>query len=318
MLNKASFLLRNKLPWPLLWFGLILLMMVSLVMFSGQSLNRNGSRQAFDVKPQQAQAAPKAESGIDLVRLQEQVLPSSGYTFKIRWGDLGKKMLEDGVIDEAKFSKAVTGKDTLPPQLKKYLDGSDQGVIELNAGNAQFWVDVLWGLGLANKNEILEKGEMMASGDASNFASTGGWTIGVKKPMDIYSKYSYIQLSPAQQAEVLEIASGVFRPCCGNSTAFPDCNHGMAALGLIELMVSQGFSKDEIFRTVLAFNSYWFPGTYLDVAYHFAKNGRDYKTVPASEILSKTFSSAMGYQAVKKQVGDIDWPALKSFQGCGA
>lgn len=298
----------NKLPWPLLWFGFIILALVSLVFVSGRS---------FTAKPQQVEAAPKTENVIDLTQLQEQVLPSSGYTFKISWGDLGKRMVEDGVIDKKKLAQALVGKDTLPPQYEKYFSGSEQQ-IELNAGTAQFWVDVLWGLGLANKNEILGKGEMMASGNASNFASTGGWTIGVKKPMDIYSKFLYIQLSPAQQAEVLEIASGVFRPCCGNSTAFPDCNHGMAALGLIELMVSQGFSKDEIYKTVLAFNSHWFPQTYLDISYHFAKNGRDYAKVPAEEILSKTFSSAMGYQALKKQVGEIQWPALKSFQGCGA
>ena len=42
---------------------------------------------------------------------------------------------------------------------------------------------------------------------------------------------------------VEEIAGNIYRPCCGNSTAFPDCNHGMAMLGLIELMVSQKFLK---------------------------------------------------------------------------
>ena len=136
--------------------------------------------------------------------------------------------------------------------------------------------------------------------------------------MQIYSKFSYINLNDQQQKVVEAIADGVFRPCCGNSTAFPDCNHGMAALGLIELMVSQGKSKEEIYKTVLAFNSYWFPQTYLDVAYHFTKAGRDYAKVPASQILSKTFSSAMGYQAIRREVGQIAWPALKGAGSCGA
>lgn len=255
---------------------------------------------------------------IDLDKLQEQVLPKKGYVFKIRWGDLGKRMLEDGVLDKAKLTKAIAGEGSLPKGLEKYLDSSNQDSIELNEGNAQFWVDVLWGLGLANKNEILETGPMMEGGDASKFASTGGFTIGVKQPMQIYSKLNYISLNSEQQAIVKEIAEGVFRPCCGNSTAFPDCNHGMAALGLIELMVSQGFSKEEIYQTVLAFNSYWFPQTYLDIAYHFTKNNRDYKTVPSSEILSKTFSSSQGYQVIKKQIGQIDWPLLKNGGSCGA
>lgn len=275
----------------------------------------NGLRLGFS----QAKVEQNLDSNkIDLNKLQEEVLPSKGYVFQIKWGNLGKKLVEDGVIDEVKLTKALTGGDTLPEEYKKYLDGSDQPQIELNASNAQFWVDVLWGLGLANKNEILEKGPMVEGGNIANFASTGGWTIGKKGPMEVYSKYQYISLTPEQQTVVKEIADGVYRPCCGNSTAFPDCNHGMAALALIELMVSQGFSKEEIYKTVLAFNSYWFPQTYLDISYHFAKNGKDWKQVPASEILSKTFSSAMGYQVIKKQVGEVSWPALQRFGGCGA
>lgn len=267
---------------------------------------------------QQLKPNPSASPQVsNLDKLQEQVLPQKGFAFKIRWGDLGKRMVDNGVIDKVKLAKAVSGSDKLPPQLDKYFN-SDQAILELNSDNARFWVDVLWGLGLSNKNEILEKGPMMENGNAGNFASTGGWTLGVGKPMDVYSKFNYIKLNADQQAVVKEIASNVYRPCCGNSTYFPDCNHGMAALGLIELMVSQGFSKDEIYKTVLAFNSYWFPQTYLDIAYHFAKNNRDYKNVPAQEILSKTFSSASGYQALKRQIGEIEWPALKGGGSCGA
>lgn len=257
--------------------------------------------------------------GPDLVKLQEEVLPKSGYVFKIKWADLGKRMISDGVIDETKLAQALVGQDTLPVEFKKYLDGLSGDQIELNTENARFWVDVLWALGLSNKNEILEKGPMAANGDTANFASTGGYTIGRKKPMDLYSKFSYIQLTPEQQVRIVEIAGNIYRPCCGNNTAFPDCNHGMAALALVELMVSQNFSNEDIYKTVLAFNSQWFPQTYLDVAYHFAKNGRDYRSVPASEILSKTFSSASGYQAIKGQIGVVDWPLLKkSSGGCGA
>lgn len=272
---------------------------------------------AINFSPKKITAQTQENLQIDLVSLQEEVLPASGFVFsKIKWGDLGKKMVADGVLDERKLAQAVVGEDSLPPELKKYLDGSDQQ-IELSLQNAQFWVDVLWGLGLANKNDILEKGPMVSEGNTANFASTGGYTIGTKDPMKLYSKYNYIQLSAQQQGVVEEIASGIFRPCCGNSTAFPDCNHGMAALALIELMVSQNFSKDEIYQTVLKFNSYWFPQTYLDISYHFAKNNRDFNSVPAQEILSKTFSSSAGYGALKKQIGEVNWPVIK-ISGCGA
>lgn len=258
----------------------------------------------------------KTPDQAELAKIQSKVMKSS-YTFKIKWGELGKKMVEDGVIDKTKLAKAVVGKDSLPQDLDKYLS-QNQDKIELNQQNAQFWVDVLWGLGLSNKNQILDTGAMVEGGNTANFASTGGYTIGVSKPMDIYSKYQYINLSDTQQKEVTEIAGNIYRPCCGNSTAFPDCNHGMAALGLVELMASQNFSKDDIYKTVLAFNTYWFPQTYLDTAYYFKQNGRDYNKVPAQELLSKTFSSAMGYEVIQKKVGTLQWPALQGGGSCGA
>lgn len=251
-----------------------------------------------------------------LTKIQSEVIKDK-YVFKIKWTDLGKKMVEDGIIDKTKLAQAIAGKDELPKDLEKYFSGN-QNQIELTQSNSQFWVDVLWGLGLANKNKILEEGDMMTDGDASNFASTGGWTLGVSDAMNYYSKYSYINLTETQQKAVEEIAGNIYRPCCGNSTAFPDCNHGMAALGLIELMVSQNFSKEDIYKTVLAFNTYWFPQTYLDTAYYFKQNGRDYKRVSPKELLSKTFSSAMGAEAVQKKIGTLQWPALKGGGSCGA
>lgn len=302
-LNKKS---KNKyIIFPFLF---LILASFTLGIYIGQ----------LTIKNSQKKTSIKSASGIDLVRLQEEVIPQKGYKLKIHWGDLGKRMLRDGVIDQIKLAKAVAGSDKLPKDLERYLNGQDMKSIILNQNTAQFWVDVLWGLGLANKNEILETGPMQEGGGTANYASTGGYTIGVKSPMEIYSKFSYIKLSTRQQKMVKEIAENVYRPCCGNSTAFPDCNHGMAALGLIELMVSQNKSKDEIYKTVLAFNSYWFPQTYLDISYYFAQNGRKYREVKPQEILSKTFSSAMGYDVVRKRVGKLEWPILGGGGRCGA
>lgn len=266
---------------------------------------------------QNQQITKQKNQQIALKDLQNKVIKDS-FIFKIKWGDLGERMVKDGVIDKAKFINAVSGSDKLPQNLEKYFqDGQNQ--IELTKNNSQFWVDMLWGLGLANKNKILEEGEMMADGDASNFASTGGWTIGAKEPMEVYSKYEYLKLTESQQNIVLEIASNVYRPCCGNSTAFPDCNHGMAALGLIELMVSQNFSEDEIYKTVLAFNTYWFPQTYLDTALYLQKNGEDYSKISPKKLLSKDFSSGEGASAISEKVGKVEWPLFESKGGsCGA
>lgn len=299
-----------NLNYVLVFFLIISSFLLGILVNQASVKNQNSSSSV------QTRGA-KDSKQVDLTGIQSEVIKSS-YVFKIKWGDLGKKMIEDGVIDKQKLAQAVTGTDNLPQELDKYLS-QNQDKIEVNQKNAQFWVDVLWGLGLANKNEILDKGAMVEGGNTANFASTGGYTIGAVQPMDIYSKYSYINLSDNQQKEINEIASNVYRPCCGNSTAFPDCNHGMAALGLIELMVSQNISKNDIYKTVLAFNTYWFPQTYLDTAYYLKQNGRDYNSVSPQELLSKTFSSAMGYGVIQKKVGSLQWPTLeKSGGSCGA
>ena len=147
------------------------------------------------------------ENNKDLVSIQKKVIKKN-YVFKIKWGDLGKRMVEDGVIDKAKLAQAVAGADKLPKDLDKYFEDG-QNRVEINQENAQFWVDVLWGLGLANKNKILEEGEMMRDGDASGFASTGGWSLGPVDPMSVYSKYAYVNLSEKQQKTVEEIAGNI-------------------------------------------------------------------------------------------------------------
>lgn len=77
-----------------------------------------------------------------------------------------------------------------------------------------------------------------------DFASTGGWTVGTKPVTELYASLDLIQLTAEQQKMVEEVAAAVYRPCCNNSTLFPDCNHGMALLGLLELMASQRATTD--------------------------------------------------------------------------
>src|SRR3990172_11537429 len=104
--------------------------------------NRNSS-EAFEVS--------QSVDSKDLASIQDKVIKKN-YVFKIKWGDLGKRMVEDGVIDKVKLAQAITGTDELPKDLDKYF-AEDQNKIEVNPQSSQFWVDVLWGLGLANKNK---------------------------------------------------------------------------------------------------------------------------------------------------------------------
>ena len=73
--------------------------------------------------------------------------------------------------------------------------------------------------------------------------------------MDHYSRHTLIKLTQKQQALVDTVSRGIYRPCCGNSAHFPDCNHGMAMLGLLERMASQGASEQDMWKAALTVNS---------------------------------------------------------------
>lgn len=296
---------------------LILLLIATFLLGALTNQLSNSAKEKAVTKDIVAEDSDK--SGIDLAKLEEKVISDKGYSFSISWGDLGKKLIDDGIMDKTKLAQSLTGTETMPSDLEKYLDGSTQKIV-LNEQNAHFWLNMLWGLGLANKNNLLDEGDMQkfSENNPANFASTGGYTLGKADAMNYYSKYQYIELNDKQQKLVEEVAGNVYRPCCGNSTAFPDCNHGMAMLALIELMASQNYSKEQIYDTALKFNSLWFPQTYFDIAYHFEKAGRDYSKVPSQELLSKTFSSGQGYAVIAKEAEGLSWPGQKSGGSCGA
>ena len=162
----------------------------------------------------------------------------------IRWGDLGLRLVEAGVIDPQKFPDFYRKEE-----------------IVFTPENSRIILNTLWAFGLANKNEVLEKGPMMDPryGGADRFASTGGWTLGRGNAMDHYSMHQFVTLTPEQQNLVEKVAKNIYRPCCKNSTYFPDCNHGMAMLGLMELMASEGASESEMYKMSGEVNALWFP-----------------------------------------------------------
>ena len=246
------------------------------------------------------------------------VVPEDGYTLDIVWGDTGKKLIESGAIDLEKYRENYS--DEKYAELLAFLTDFQDGGITITKDNAYFWVNTLWALGLAQKSDVLDKGVMGTDykDRAGSFASTGGWTLGSKDAMELYSAYDIISLTADQQILVHEITKNIYRPCCDNPTSFPDCNHGMAMIGLVELMVSQGFSEDEVYEVALVFNSYWFAQTYIDLAYYFETKGNvAWADVDPRLVLSKEFSSASGYGAIKKQIGNI--PGVSSGGGsCGA
>ena len=133
--------------------------------------------------------------------------------------------------------------------------------------------------------------------------------------MDHYSKHKFFNLTSDQQALVDKISRGIYRPCCGNSTHFPDCNHGMAMLGLLELMASQGASEQDIWKAALAVNSYWFPDTYMTIAAYMKSKGIEWKDANPQEILGAGYSSGQGYAKIASQI--VAPSSSQSGGGCG-
>lgn len=246
-----------------------------------------------------------------------EIAPKDGVELPVRWGNIGARMIEAGVIDKDKFEALYRERGELSESDKKLLYGADNGNLVITPQNSGVVLNMLWALGLGNKNSILENGPMMDKryNGAGNFASTGGWTLAQENAMAHYSMHSFLTLTPEQQTLVERVAKSIYRPCCDNSTYFPDCNHGMAMLGLLELMASQGISEADMYKVALQVNSYWFPDTYQTIKTFFESKNLDWNAADPKEILSAEFSSASGYQKVLSQ---IKTPEQKGGTSCGA
>ena len=256
--------------------------------------------------------AGTAQEAVIVSSQEQSVLPSQGVELPVVWGDLGARIASVGAVDAERFKAMYEERGAFTDEYRTLLSGTSNGKLKITKENAGYLLNLFWALGLASKNPILDSGEMQnkAYGGAGNFASTGGWTLaaspatgsGQGDAMEHYSRHMFFALTPEQQALVDKISSGIYRPCCNNSTHFPDCNHGMAMLGLLELMASQGVSEANMWKTALSVNSYWFPDTYLTIASYMKNKGVDWKDVNPQEILGINYSSASGYQKIASQV----------------
>jgi hypothetical protein len=256
--------------------------------------------------------------------LFNEINPEKGFEINAKFGDLGPKMLSLGVIDYDKFKSTYEKSgQKIPAELDGILKNTVNKKVKITRDNSYFLLNFFWAVGLANKSKILDEGEIMKYGglkEAGNFASTGGWSLAKTNPMDYYSKASLIPLTKEQEDLVAKVSSNVYRPCCNNSTAFPDCNHGMALLAVFQLMASSGATENQMYEAGKYFNAFWFPGNYYDLALYFKnKEGKSFKNIPAQVILGKDYSSATASQTIKQWLagkGLIQEPP-KQGGGCG-
>ncbi|MDP3882930.1 MAG: hypothetical protein Q8Q48_02655 [Candidatus Staskawiczbacteria bacterium] len=297
-------------------FALAILLVASVSFLAGQYA-KDGKKSGSDVAGSSQSAGQQPQASQDTQALTAKVLPQEGVEIPAVWGDLGKQLTNAGVIDEDAFKSIYSQRGGLSAEEEKILSGSGNGKIKITQDNANFILNMLWALGLGNKNDILDNGEMANPqyGGAGGFASTGGWTLAKGNAMSYYSKFKFITLTASQQALVDKVSKNIYRPCCGNSTHFPDCNHGMAMLGLLELMASQGVGEQDMYKAALAVNSYWFPDTYLTIASYFKDQGTDWSSVDAKTALGAEYSSSSGYQQVLRKTQPQSAPS--GGGGCG-
>ena len=242
----------------------------------------------------------------ELTQIDKQIIPEDGYALPVSYGTLGPQLVEAGVINYDVFQNVMTasGDPINNHQMDILMKGSDEEIV-FTGENAHFLLNFFWAVGLANRNSILTEGPMVqnSGGQIERFASTGGWTLATKPVTELYASMDLIPLTSEQQARVEEVASAVYRPCCNNPTLFPDCNHGMAMLGLLELMASQGASTDEMFMAAKYVNAYWFPQQTLETAIYLKANqGIDFADADARLVVSRDFSSASGSSMVHESL----------------
>jgi hypothetical protein len=238
----------------------------------------------------------------ETAKLYEQVNPKEGYTLLVSYGKLGPQLMKAEVINYDAFANVMTssGAALNNRQMDILKKGSDDKIV-ITAENAHFLLNFFWAVGLANKNSILTEGPMVkySNGQIERFASTGGWTLATKPITDLYASLDLIPLTSEQQARVEQVAAAVYRPCCNNQTLFPDCNHGMAMLGLLEMMASQNASVDEMFNAAKYVNAYWFPQQTMEMATYLKSNENiDFADVDAKLVVSDKLASASGASMV--------------------
>lgn len=268
--------------------------------FGGFGIGRNSAYQEM--------AATSQKQSLEINALVNEINPADGIKIQATYGDIGPKLLAAGVIDLSSFEELYKqAGQPLSEQEITILTKGNQDKIVFTRENAHFLLNYFWALGLSNKNPVLETGpiQQASGGKIDGFASTGGWAIGTKPINELFSSVSLLSLSPEQQARVEEVAKAVYRPCCDNPTHFPDCNHGMAMLGLLELMASQNATVEEMFQAAKYANAFWYPQQTLEQAVFFkATDNVDYKDIDAKLIVGQQVSSISSFKSMHQWLSE--------------
>ncbi|GMR14193.1 MAG: hypothetical protein BMS9Abin29_2432 [Gemmatimonadota bacterium] len=245
------------------------------------------------------------------------------FALPVTYGDLGPRLLAVGAISYERLAGALSRSSTpLTYAQTKVLREASSEPIVIGRANGRFLLDFFWALGLANRNAILTEGPMVrrSGGQIERFASTGGWRLGAKPVTELYAATPLVTLTPGQQARLERVASGVYRPCCDNPALFPDCNHGMAMLGMLTLLASQDAGEDEMFAAAKYANTVWFPEEYQNLAVFLSSTeGVEFRDVDAETLVGAKTSSRAAYEPVRAYLaaqGPLDLPPDGGVSAC--
>ncbi len=297
--------------------GLILIFFISLFWLKSESLfkfQKDGIEAGKEIK-----VSDNQDNIYD--KLYDQVNPKKGYEINVKFNNLGYRLVKMGAIDFDEFKSLYerSGQPLTEEQLKIFTEeGLDKNIV-INRENSYFLLNLFWAFGLTNKNPIILEGPVDKYRDS--LASTAGWTIATKPLNEFMGKMEYVVLTDEQQKLLKKVADNVFRPCCSNPTSFPDCNHGMALLGVLELMVASGATEEEMYEAAKYFSAYWFPNQMMDVALYFLMfEDTDFENIDSKIVVSERFFSATGWSGLKRwleeQMGGNN-NQIPSGGGCG-
>lgn len=224
------------------------------------------------------------------------ILPWAGYSSSIALKDSIVRLIAAGVIDLEKYLSFKGGEANFSKAWLAMLHEPTEDPIHLSSDNAAEFVDILWPVGLANRLAANAEGSI-GGPDVDTLASTGGWGLGhAESGGQYFNAEDIVDLTDEQAELAVRVAKSTFRPCCDNSTFFQDCNHGSALFGVLQLGAAQGLDEAELYREALAFNSFWFPGTYVVTALYFkVVKHTEWHEVDPRVVMGEQFSTASGW-----------------------
>lgn len=241
------------------------------------------------------QTIPKTQAyPVSIEEISEKIAPSAGVYIPVAWGNLLNDLRLIGAVDPLLLNETLSKSQVESLTAEEYSLFYENSTrrIQLNSESKTFLLYVFWAFGLSNNNTILDGHAHMLGNQTS--------PVGITK----YGSVNILKLTPEQQTLVEDVALNSYRPCCNAATIIPDCSHGFAALGFIELLASKEFSREEIFRNLLLFNTYMFTKQYIDIALYVEEQDQSWAQVNATQILGYSHSSLEAYLTMKKYLAE--------------